>query len=181
MDHYEFLVAAERRYAIALGHYEVAEYAIETVVGLKALDEADVKIVAKKARLKAEMERIAGTIRRLWDPEWTPGHIRPLHLRKKTRRAGEVSKLTYRVMREEKRPMTTTELAHSVAARLAVAEGRQITRLGYAIHQALDRRAKAGQIIKEPSKPIRWSIKPPEPRAVSASATAQHTSSRSAA
>jgi len=174
MDHYEFLLAAERKYAIALGRYEVAEHAVETLVGLKAIEEADLRIQRERAKLKTEMERIAGTIRRLSDPDWTPDHIRPLQLLKSPRRAGEVSKLTYRIMREEKPSHTTNELAHKVAAKLGVADSRQIARLRSAIHNALDSRATAGQVIKEPTKPIRWSIKPRELRA-SASAIARST------
>jgi hypothetical protein len=171
MDHYQFLVATERKYAIALAKYEVAEHATETLVGLKAIEDADARIQRERAKLKAEMERIAGTIRRLCDPEWTPDHVRPLHLRKMPNRAGEISKLTYRIMREEKRSLSSWELAHLVGARLGLRDGDGVRRLAYAIHHALDRRTAAGQVIKEPTKPIRWSIKPPEHRASSASAT----------
>ena len=70
MDHAHFLVALERKYAIALGHYEVAEHATETIVGLKALAQADGRIQAERKRLNAEMERIADAIRRVVDRAW---------------------------------------------------------------------------------------------------------------
>jgi hypothetical protein len=179
MDHYEFFVAAERKYAIALAHYEVAEHATEVVVGLKALTEADHRIQLKKLKLRDDMNRIARSIRKLCDPEWTPGHIKPLHVRTKTRKAGEVSKAAYAIMRQEQREMSSWELAALVAERLGVAEAgnTEMTKIAVAIRSAMERRAQDDQIIKHPGKPIRWSIKPLASRA---SARARPTPARMA-
>jgi hypothetical protein len=81
MDHYQFLVAVERKYALALGRYDAAEHATEVIGGVKALAEADLRIRAEKKKLKAEMERIAASIRSVCDPEWTPGQLKGCDVR----------------------------------------------------------------------------------------------------
>lgn len=161
MEHYEFLLAAERKYAIALARYEAAEQATETIVGLKALAAADLRIQAERKKLREEMERITVSIRRLCDPDWTPGHIKPLHLRKSTRRAGDVSKMAYRIMREQQRMMGSRELAKLVAPRLGVqdAGGKELLKLDVAIRNAFERRVQAGQMVLHEGRPMRWSIR----------------------
>jgi hypothetical protein len=91
----EILIAVERHYAVALGKYEVAEHAIEGVVGLKAVIEADARIRVEKKTLKVKMDRITYLIRAQVDPDWEPGHIRPVQPHKCVDRTGPVSRTAY--------------------------------------------------------------------------------------
>lgn len=170
MSRPEVLVALERDYAIALGKYENAERAIETVIGLTAIEAADRRITAEKKILREKMERITGLIRLQVDPEWEPGHIRPIQPRAKSERHGEVSKAAYRVLKSAGGPLRVREIAHLVAPQLGVdsSDYRQINRLDSLISTTLVRREKDGMVFHDGGKPRRWSKEPPSDHAASA-------------
>lgn len=163
MSRPEVLVALERDYAIALGKYENAERAIETVIGLAAIEAADRRITAEKKILREKMERITSLIRHQVDPEWDAGHVRPIQPRAKSERHGEVSKAAYRVLKSAGGPLRVREIAHLVAAQLGVdsADYRQINRLDSLISTTLNRRLKDDMVVNDGGAPRRWSIKPP--------------------
>lgn len=161
MGRSHFLVAMERQYAIALGWFEVTEHAAETVVGLKALIEADARVTAEKRRLKEKMERIALQIRTQCDLEWEPGHIRPIKPRRRSDRQGEISKAAYRVMKASNEPLRVREIAHLVAPQLGVdnADYLKINRLHSAIDGTLNARLKEGMVVHDGGTPKRWSVR----------------------
>lgn len=161
-----FLAQLERRYAITLGEYEFAERPTEKIVGLKALAQADVRITAEKVKLKARLERIADTIRRLYEPDWTPGHIQPVRPQGTVRRAGELSKKAYVVLRDAKAPMTTREVTKIVVAGLGLVnpDSRAVDIIHNSLHATFGRRAKDGEIVRHEGKPIRWSVASVRPR-----------------
>lgn len=157
----EVLVALERQYALALAKYEVAEHAIEGVIGLKAVGEADARVQVEKRKLKVKMERITYLIRVQVDPEWEPGHIRPIHQKKNPSRQGEISKAAYRVLKTATGPLRVREIAHLVAPQIGVdnADHLQINRLHNAINDTLNRRLKDDMVVHDSGTPKRWSIK----------------------
>ena len=161
-----FVVAMERQYAIALGRYETAEHAVETVVGLKGVIAADLRIASQKRALTEKMERISLQIRLQYDPEWEPGHIRPIQPRGKYRPKGEISTAVYRVLKGATQPMRLREIAHLVAPQVGIenADYLQINKLGAVVNGTLQRRLKDGMVVHDGGAPMRWSIKPPAAR-----------------
>jgi hypothetical protein len=151
----------ERDYAITLSRYERAEIAVETIVGLAALEAADRRIAAYRKVLKEKMERLSYLLRLQVDPEWTDEHIQPLHERK-TRFRGEIAKTAYRVLKAAREPLKTQEIAHLVAPSLGVerSDFRGITRLHSAINTTLTRRWKEGMLERLEGPPIRWAVQP---------------------
>lgn len=160
------LVSLERHYALALGKFEIAEHAIEDVIGLKAVIEADARIQIEKKKLKVKMDRIAYLIRVQVDPDWEPGHIRPIHLRNKSRRQGEVSKAAYRVLKEAPSPLRVREIAHLIAPEVGAdnADYIQMNRLASALDSALNRRLEDGMVTHDGGTPKRWSFRPLDAR-----------------
>lgn len=159
---YEIRVALERDYALALGRYENAERAIETVVGLAAIEAADRRITAEKKILREKMERLTYLLRAQVDPEWDPGSVRPIQPRKTSERQGEISKAAYRVLKSATGPLRVREIAHLVAPQVGIdkADYLQINKLHYAIDGALNRRLKDGMVVHDEGTPKRWSFKP---------------------
>lgn len=155
------LVQLERDYAIALSQYERAEEATETIVGRKALEEADRQIIARRKALKEKMERISYLIRAQVDPEWTPGHIRPHHVRKTERRGG-IAKAAYKVLKAAAEPLKTREIARLVAPVLGVdpSDLKAIMRLDVAIHSTLTARHSEGEVERIEGPPVRWRVRP---------------------
>lgn len=146
----------ERDYAIALSRYERADLATQTIVGLKALEEADRRIQAERRVLREKMERISDLLRHQVDPLWTPLHIKPLHTYKRERQ-GQISKATFRVLKNVREPLRTREIARLVAAELgAKMEAREISRVETAIRGALKLRLKAGEVEQIAGPPVRW-------------------------
>lgn len=170
------VIELERQYAVALSRYERAELATETIVGMKALAEADRRIQALKKVLTEKMDRIDYLIRIQHDPEWDRSKIQPLHIPKPGRR-GEIAKAAYKVLKAAKEPMTVREIAHAVAPTLEVdkANYREINKLHSAIDGSLQRRLKEDEVEKIEGKPNRWAVRckvwaPPSTRAAFASA-----------
>lgn len=162
----EIRASLERQYAIALGHFEAAERAVETIVGLKAMIEADARITAEKKKLREKMDRIAHLLRVQVDPDWEPGHIRPIRPRKTVRRQGALSIAAYKALKVAKAPLKTREIANLIAPELGVAPSdyRQINRIDVAVRAALLARAKDGMVVLHEGSPARWSIKRIDPR-----------------
>ena len=160
----QVLIALERQYAIALGKYQTAELATETIVGLAALEEADRRITAEKKILREKMERIASSIRHQVDPGWQPGHIRPKHLKRTYKPQGSISKAAYKVLRNAKGPLKVHEIAHQVASGLGVDndDSQQIDRLAAAIYNALQGRLKDDMVEHDNGSPRHWWIKKPQ-------------------
>jgi hypothetical protein len=158
----EILISLERQYAIALGHFEVAEHAIEPVIGLKAVIAEDARIQVEKKKLKLKMERLAHLIKVQVDPDWHPGHIRPIQPRKRSDRRGEVSKAAYRVLKTATTPMRVREIAHLVAAQLGMENPHytEINKLDSLIHVTLNGRLKDDMVMHDGGTPKRWSVKP---------------------
>jgi hypothetical protein len=155
-----FVIEMEKQYAIALGQYEVAEHAVEPIVGLKALAEADARITAKKRALREKMDRISLQIRLQYDPEWEPGHIRPILERERHDRRGEIAKAAYKVLKQASGPMKTREIARAAAPLLGLVDPdeREMARVGSAVYTTMQRRLREGMVTCEGS-PARWSIK----------------------
>jgi hypothetical protein len=151
----------ERDYAITLSRYERAEIAVESIVGLAALEAADRRITAYRKVLKEKMERLSYLLRLQVDPQWTDEHIQPLHERK-TRFRGEIAKTAYRVLKVAREPLKTQEIAHLVAPSLGIdnADFRAITKLHSAISTTLTRRSKEGMVERIEGPPIRWAVQP---------------------
>lgn len=155
----EILVKLERDYAITMSRYERAELATETLVGLKALEAADRRIQAERKVLQEKMERISYLIRLQVDPEWTPDHIRPLHVPKRERR-GEIAKHAFKVLKASSEPMKVREITHAVAPILGVdpKDHRAIDKLHSAVDGSLQRRLAEGEVEKIEGKPTRWRV-----------------------
>lgn len=155
-----FFVAMERQYALALGQYETAEQAIETIVGLKALEAADAKITAKKRALREKMDRISLQIRLQCDPEWDPGTVRPIVQRSKHDARGDISKAAYKVLKQAKEPMKARELARAAMPLLGITnpDEKETARVSTAIHLSMQRRLKEGLVTCE-GRPARWAAK----------------------
>lgn len=116
---HESLVALERDYRIVMSKYERAELATATIVGVKMVAEADRRIQAEKRVLREKMDKIDYLIRLQVDPEWTPHHLTPLHVRTRKRK-GSISKEAYTVWRAATEPLKTREIAHLAASALGV-------------------------------------------------------------
>lgn len=178
-----FFTEMERQYAVLLGRYQVAEHATETIVGLKALTEADARISKERRGLQQKMDRIVVQIQGQCDPDWTPDHIRPVVERTQNDRRGEISKAAYKVLKGAPRPLKTREIAHAVAPLLGLVEPdeREMARIDVAIYTAMKRRLKEGMVVCE-GKPIQWSIKRQtwRPRASAAYASSPSTNPRPA-
>jgi hypothetical protein len=154
-------VKLERDYAIALSRYERAEIAVESVVGLVALEAADKRITAYRQVLKEKMARLSYLLRLQVDPEWTDDHIQPLHERK-SRRQGQISRAAYRVLKAARTPLKTHEIAHLVAPSLDVdrTDHRAISKISSAIAGTLTRRWEEGMVERLEGPPIRWAVQP---------------------
>lgn len=153
------VVALERQYAIALSRYQRAELATESLVGAKALAEADRRIRAERQVLQEKMDRIDYLIRVQHDPLWDRYAIAPIHPRT-LRRKGTINKAAYKVLRAAKEPMTCREIAHAIAAEFEVdsADYRAINKLDSAIHTDFKKRLKDGDLEKIGEKPSRWRV-----------------------
>lgn len=155
----EIRVKLERDYRICMSRYERAELATETIVGLKALAEADHRIRAERRVLKEKMEKLDYLLRLQVDPDWTPDHLTPLHIRKHGRR-GEIGKAAYKVLKAANESMTVREITHAIAPNLNVARSdyRAINKLHSAVDASLQRRLKEGEVEKFEGKPSRWRV-----------------------
>lgn len=156
----EILSKLERAYALALGEYQTAEIATETIVGIAALEAADRRIQARRAVLQEKMDRIDYLIRLQVDPEWDRSSVRPL-IPRSNRGKGAVSKLAYGILKKADDPMTAREIARGVARELGLGnpDDREINRLEGSIRGALERRRKDGMVERHEGKPTRWSLK----------------------
>lgn len=156
---HEIRVALERDYALALGAYETADQAAETIVGLAALTAADKAITARKQVLKEKLGKLDYLLRLQVDPQWTPHHLRPIHPKTGSRR-GAIAKAAYRVLKSAKEPMKVREIAHAAADILGVnrTDFRAIDRLDSAIHGTLKKRLAEGAVLTDGGKPTRWSV-----------------------
>lgn len=168
-------VELERQYAIALSRYQRAELATETIVGVKAVAEADRRICAERRVLQEKMDKIDYLIRLQHDPLWDRHSIAPLHPRT-LRRKGTINKAAYKVLRAAKEPMTCREVARAIAAEFEVdsADYRAINKLDSAIHTDFKRRLEDGDLEKIGEKPSRWRVpckrwSPPSTRAAASS------------
>ena len=146
---HEIRVALERDYRLALGEYERAEMPTETIVGLKALGEADRRIQARKKVLKEKMERLDNLLRLQVDPEWTPHHLTPLHPRK-TRRKGSIAKASYHALRRSSEPMTTREISKTIAGALQIdtTDQRAMNQLDNAVRTSMKERVGDGAVLE---------------------------------
>lgn len=155
----EIRVKLERDYRICMSKYERAELATETIVGVKALAAADLRIQAKRRVLKEQMEKLDYLLRLQVDPEWTPHHLTPLHVYER-RRKGSISKEAYRVLKAARTPLKTHEIAHLVASALGVdrTDHRAISRISSSIASTLTDRHKEGLVERIEGKPIRWRV-----------------------
>lgn len=153
------VVALERQYGIALSRYQRAELATESLVGAKALADADRRIRAERQVLQEKMDRIDYLIRVQHDPLWDRYAIAPIHPRT-LRRKGTINKAAYKVLRAAKEPMTCREIAHAIAAEFEIdsADYRAINKLDSAIHTDFKKRLKAGDLEKIGEKPSRWRV-----------------------
>lgn len=156
---HEIRVKLERDYRICMSRYERAELATETIVGVKALAAADLRIQAKRRVLKEKMEKLDYLLRLQVDPEWTPHHLTPLHVYER-RRKGSISKEAYRVLKASRVPLKTREIAHLVAPALGVDRNdhRAICRISSSISSTLIDRYKEGSVERIDGKPIRWRV-----------------------
>lgn len=158
---HEIRVKLERDYAILLSRYERAEVAVETIIGMAALEAADRRIVAQRKVWREKMDKLSYLLRLQVDPEWTDDHIKPLHERA-SRRKGEIAKIAYRVLKAARTPLKSRELAHLVAPSVGVEQSdfRVIGKLASAIHNTLKQRAKEGMVQQLGGPPIRWAVQP---------------------
>lgn len=156
---HEILVKLERDYRICMSRYERAELATETIVGVKALADADRRIQAERKMLSEKMGRIDYLIRAQVDVEWTPEHLTPLHVPKRERR-GEIAKATFRVLKASAKQMKVREIAHAIAPTLGIDRNdhRAIDKLHSAVDGSLQRRLKDGEVEKIEGKPSRWRV-----------------------
>lgn len=156
---HEIRVAHERSYRLALGEYERAEMAIETVVGMKALEAADRRIQARKRVLKERMADLDYLLRSLVDPEWTPYHLTPLQPRK-TRRKNSIAKAAYQALRQASEPMKTREISRGIAGRLEVdvSDARALSKLDAAVRTSMKECVKDGVVEELEGQPTRWRV-----------------------
>jgi hypothetical protein len=157
----EIRAKLERDYAILLSKYERAEIAVETIVGLQALEAADRRIAAQRKVWREKMDKLSYLLRLQVDPEWTDGHIRPLHERK-SRAKGDISKAAYRILKAAREPLKTFEIARLVAPSVGVdqADFRAIAKINSSVSGALTRRADEGMVDRFEGPPIRWAVRP---------------------
>lgn len=150
------LAALERDYTRLLGEYEAAEEAIEPIVGLAAIAEADREITARKADLKSRMARISLRIRVEFDAMWTHHHLTPLRPRVRPR-YGQ-TKAAYKALKMAKAPRTAHELAEEIAPQFGLrpSDGRLIAKLASAITVSFKQLLADGQIDSDGGKPIKW-------------------------
>lgn len=155
----EIRIALERDYRLALGEYERAEMPTETIVGLKALAEADRRIQARKKVLKEKMKRLDYLLRLQVDPEWTPHHLTPLHPRK-TRRKGAIAKAAYQTLRRSEEPMTTREISKVIADALEIdtSDQRAVNQLDNAVRTSMKERIIDGVVVEMEGRPTRWQV-----------------------
>lgn len=152
------LAKLERDYRICMSRYERAEMASETVVGLKMLEQADKKIVAERRVLAEKMEKISYLIRVQVDPEWTPGHLSPLHVHRKAKR-GVFANAAYRVLKAAKEPLSVRAIAKLAAVNLGLKPtGSEMDRLATTIAGCMRRRLVDGDVEKIEGDPVRWQV-----------------------
>lgn len=151
------LAALEREYARLLGEHETAELAIEPVVGLAAIAEADRQISERKAALRVKMDRISLQIRVEFDAMWTPHHITPRPPR--FRRRSGLSRAAYKVLKSAREPCTANELAKAIAPLhgIRAADNRAIAKLANAISVSFRLLLAENLIVSDGGRPIRWS------------------------
>lgn len=156
---HEIRIALERDYRLALGEYERAEMPTETIVGLKALAEADRRIQARKRVLREKMERLDYLLRLQVDPEWTPHHLTPLHPRK-TRRKGVIAKAAYQTLRRRNEPMTTREISKAIASEMEVdvSDNGAMGKLDSAVRTSMKERVSDGVVVEIEGRPTRWQV-----------------------
>ncbi len=156
----EIRVKLERDYRIAMSKYERAELAVETIVGLKALAEADAAIQARKRVLKEKMERIDYLIRLQVDPEWTPHHLTPLHVRRK-RQKGSIAKAAYQALRKATEPMKVRDVSLAIAPGLNIdpKDSRALSRLDAAIRASFQEAVKDDAVEEVAGRPTRWRVR----------------------
>lgn len=155
----EIRIKLERDYRIAMSQYERAELAVETIIGVKALAKADEAIQARKRVLKEKMERLDYLIRLQVDPEWTPHHLTPLHIRRK-RPKGSIAKAAYQALRQAAQPMKTREISKTIADQLGVDVGdvRALDKLDNAVRTSMKERVSDGVVEEVDGKPTRWQV-----------------------
>lgn len=155
---HHFLVEAEKQYALALGRLQTVEIATETVVGAKAMERADQRVQAEKKAIQAKLESIQLNIRLLYDPEWTPDHVKPLVPRRPPRRKGEIAKMGYRALKRSNAPLSAWEIADLIADDVGVdaTDRRSVAKLADGVAMSLNRRTKEGMVERVEGKPIRW-------------------------
>lgn len=156
MGNPRILTALEREYARLLGEYEIAELAIEPIVGLAAVDAADREISARKSALRFKMDQISLQIRVEFDAMWTPHHLTPLKPRRR-RRVGQ-TQAAYKALKMAKAPRTAHELAREIAPQFGIRPGdnRLIAKLASALTASFKRLLDDGQIESDEGRPIRW-------------------------
>jgi hypothetical protein len=162
----EILASLERQYAITLGHYEVAEHAVEPLVGLKAVIAEDDRIQARKRILREKMDRITYLLRVQVDPEWEPGHVRPIYQKRRLGGKSYIAKAAYRVLKAAEEPLRVREIAHLVAPMVGLdkPDNAAMARLHSAIDWTLNARLKDDMVFNDGGTPKRWSFKPPMAR-----------------
>lgn len=155
----KILVALEREYARLKGEYEAAERAIESIVGLAAINAADREITARKAALQIKMDQIAEKIRTKIDVMWTHYHLRPQKPRVQ-HRFGQ-TKAAYKALKIAKAPRTAYELAREIAPQYGIrpTDNRMIAKLASAITTSFKQLLVDGQIASDEGKPIRWTAR----------------------
>lgn len=156
---HEIRIALERDYRLALGEYERAEMPTETIVGLKALAEADRRIQARKKVLKEKMKRLDYLLRLQVDPEWTPHHLTPLYPRK-TRRKGVIAKAAYQTLRRRNESMTTREISKAIASEMEVddSDNGAMGKLDSAVRTSMKERVGDGFVVEIEGRPTRWQV-----------------------
>lgn len=155
-----YLVEAEKQYALALGRLQTVELATETVVGIRAMERADLRVQAERRAIQAKLDSIALHIRNLYDPEWEPHHIRPIIPRRPPRRRGETAKMAYLALKRTKAPLSAWEIADLIASQVGVevADRQAIAKLASNITTSLQRRFQEGMIERLEGRPMRWQV-----------------------
>lgn len=156
----EILAAHERSYRICMSHYERAELAVETIIGVKALAKADEAIQARKRVLKEKMQKLDYLIRSQVDPEWTPHHLTPLHVRRK-RQKGSIAKAAYQALRKATEPMKVRDVSLAIAPGLNIdaKDSRALSRLDAAIRASFQEAVKDDAVEKVAGRPTRWQVR----------------------
>lgn len=157
---HEILAAQERSYRICMSQYERAELAVETIIGVKALAEADAAIQARKRVLKEKMEKIDYLIRLQVDPEWTPHHLTPLHIRRR-RAKGSIAKAAYQALRKATEPMKVRDVSLTIAPGLNIdpKDSRALSRLDAAIRASFQEAIKDDAVEEVAGRPTRWQVR----------------------